>query len=823
MKKVLSIVWVAILLTHTSEVIAQNAPLQINDLEYFETPGLNVMVYHDYYAIGHQSGITIIQNGERVAANGDIRLHPNVRPFPGHSERFVDRDRGEISVNVVYADSLRQKHTDFRYPYPDIDITSTVRVKAEGQAFRIIVDLAEPLPASWAGKIDFILELFPGQYFDRPYYMDTQPGIFPRQANGPVRYDDNQRIVVEPLAKGKRLVVLPDSEDETITFESLGEDLELIDARASGNQAWFILQSPLRTGVMRNAVEWLVTPAFRRNYSYSPVIQVSQVGYLPEQRKLAVIEMDARDQVNGEVSVLRLNETGGTETVQKIRPVAWGNFLRYKYAQVDFSEISKPGIYKLQYNGITTHPFQIHADLLKRHVWQPTLEYYLPAQMCHMRINDRTKVWHGLCHDDDALMAPVSHIHFDGYSQGPSTLTKYKPRDPVPGLNVGGWHDAGDYDLRVESQANTMRLLAQCWELFRPTVDESTVDQKNKLVELHRPDGVPDVLQQIEHGALTIIAGYKSLGRLYRGIIAQHGRQYSLLGDGSTMTDNLFFDASLKEGEKAVGHSAVNDDRFVFTEENPGRELDVAACLANASRALKGYNDALAKDCLDAARRIWEGHLASGHIGLIDAAAELYLTTGEKHYMDHLLKQRKQAFDNLERTGPAIARVAAKITDKKFMKDLQKPLQAYADKVKAEMSETPYGVRYKPDIWGAGWTIQRFGVNQYFMHRAFPEIFTSDAALNSLNFVLGVHPGNNTASFASGVGANSLLVAYGTNRDEWSYIPGGVASGTALIRPDFPELKLWPYLWQQTEYVMGGGAMNYVFLVLAADDMRGRP
>lgn len=86
-----------------------------------------------------------------------------------------------------------------------------------------------------------------------------------------------------------------------------------------------------------------------------------------------------------------------------------------------------------------------------------------------------------------------------------------------------------------------------------------------------------------------------------------------------------------------------------------------------------------------------------------------------------------------------------------------------------------------------------------------------------MNFVLGVHPGENTASFVSGVGAKSLLIAYGTNRDEWWYIPGGSASGTALIRPDLPELKEWPYLWQQTEYVMGGGATNFMFLVLACD------
>ena len=91
--------------------------------------------------------------------------------------------------------------------------------------------------------------------------------------------------------------------------------------------------------------------------------------------------------------------------------------------------------------------------------------------------------------------------------------------------------------------------------------------------------------------------------------------------------------------------------------------------------------------------------------------------------------------------------------------------------------------------------------------------------MNALNFILGVHPGINTQSFASGVGANSATVAYGVNRADWSHIPGGVISGTALIRPDLPELKTWPFFWQQTEYVMGGGETNYMFLALAVDKL----
>ena len=84
--------------------------------------------------------------------------------------------------------------------------------------------------------------------------------------------------------------------------------------------------------------------------------------------------------------------------------------------------------------------------------------------------------------------------------------------------------------------------------------------------------------------------------------------------------------------------------------------------------------------------------------------------------------------------------------------------------------------------------------------------------MTSLTMIFGMLP----LMFASGVGANSATVAYGLNRADWSYIPGGVISGTAMIRPDFPELLTFPFLWQQTEYVMGGGSSHYLFLVLAA-------
>src|SRR5450755_2950381 len=52
------------------------AAMVLNKQEYLEYQGVNVMLAHDFYPEGHQGGVGIIQNGQRVATNGDLRLEP---------------------------------------------------------------------------------------------------------------------------------------------------------------------------------------------------------------------------------------------------------------------------------------------------------------------------------------------------------------------------------------------------------------------------------------------------------------------------------------------------------------------------------------------------------------------------------------------------------------------------------------------------------------------------------------------------------------------------------------------------------------------------
>ncbi|MGH2563209.1 MAG: glycoside hydrolase family 9 protein, partial [Ginsengibacter sp.] len=438
-------------------------------------------------------------------------------------------------------------------------------------------------------------------------------------------------------------------------------------------------------------------------------------------------------------------------------------------------------------------------------------------QMCHMRVNDHYRVWHGWCHMDDARMAPVDSTHFDGYIQGPSTLTSFKGGDHIPGLNQGGWHDAGDFDLRVESQAETVQGLALAYEEFDLKYDNTTIDQLHHIVEIQVPDGKPDALQQMEHGLLSVVNGYRSLGRLYRGIIEPTKRQYTLLGDPTNLTDNVVYKKPADGNVPEVGLPGSPDDRWVFTEDNPNRELNVAACLATAARVIKGFNDTLAEQSLQIAETLWDSTKEKYPLARVELAVELLKTTGDKKYADFLIAHTNDIARNFERTGWIAGRSLKDVNNNAYTETITAAAKKYYSKIVEQGKKTPYGVPYQPNIWGAGWGIQNFGFRQYFLHKNFPNIFPTDYMLNAMNFILGCHPGTNTASFASGVGSNSVTTAYGFNRADWTYIPGGIVSGTALIRPDFPELLTWPFLWQQTEYVLGGGTTDYLFLVLAAE------
>jgi endoglucanase len=791
----------------------------INALEYFEKPGLSILVFHNIYPEGKQGGIEIIQNGERVASVGDVRLEAMPGQWgglPAAGKRVVDRSSGRIEVPMRFV----KEGLDYR-----------VRVEPCGDSICITVDLPRPLPPGLAGRAGFNLALFPPAYFAKSFHLGRIDGIFPRQGNGPLTRDGAGRARPTPMAEGTRLVAAAEDPLRRLTIESQEGDLRLYDGRDTDTHGWFVVRSLIPAGASAGAIRWRITPNAVAGWHRPPMIAHSQVGYHPKQEKLAVIELDPDAPPPGEAALMRIDPDKGLVPVLTKPVKSWGKFLRYDYSLFDFTRVEEPGVYVLRCGGTQTAPFRIGDDIFQKGVWQPTLETFFPAQMCHVRVVDRGRVWHGLCHMDDALQPPpnLDLSYVEDYRQGPTTDTPFPPGAHIPGLDRGGWHDAGDFDLATASQADATLMLALARESFGVDADETSIDPRRREVELHAPDGKPDILQQIAHGAANLLAAYRAAGHSFIGISDPSLDQYICQGDAASMTDNRIFDPALKPDEIKGDRSGRRDDRLAFTSRDTGIEYHAAAALAAAGRALAGFDDPLARECLSTAIRAWDYERTHPPVhqpgpGVPDrpeerevlAAVELLLSTREARFAERLKALLPVIEAHADTAGWAAARAIAAVNDTEFTRRVGEALARYGKDLNGRLAGNPFGVPFEPQIWGVTWDIQEYAVRQYYLHREFPKVFRRENVLRVLNYVLGCHPAS-TTSLVSGVGSESLMVAYGTNVNDWSSIPGGGVSGPALIRPDLPELKEpFPFLWQQTEYVIGG-ASTYLFTVLAAD------
>jgi endoglucanase len=150
-----------------------------------------------------------------------------------------------------------------------------------------------------------------------------------------------------------------------------------------------------------------------------------------------------------------------------------------------------------------------------------------------------------------------------------------------------------------------IQSLALAYREFNLKYDELTVDEAARTVEMHRPDGVPDTVQQVEHGALLILAQFHNIGHAIRGTHEPDLRQYTQVGDGASKTDGRIYDPKLGPNETKGDYSGKPDDRWIFTTNNPYFQWNAIAALAAAADTLKGWDDALAKDCLDTAIKAW--------------------------------------------------------------------------------------------------------------------------------------------------------------------------------------------------------------------------
>ncbi|WP_045857487.1 glycoside hydrolase family 9 protein [Teredinibacter purpureus] len=800
--------------------IGYAAPLALNEQEYFEKRGLNVFVFNNWYnglfSDSKMSGLEIVHHGVRTSTNGDVRLNSTPEQWdkiPAFIERKVD---------------LKNQTVEAFLHYPEFDFKYSVRAAAVNGGLKISVSLPKALPKALEGVAGFNLEFIPSVYFEKSFLMDEHAGTFPLYPSGPKEV--NGVRAAQALASGQTLVLAPEDMQRRVMIKSNGPTLQLYDGRNKAQNGWFVVRSLIPSGKKGDVIEWHLSASTDKHWLREPSIGHSQVGYHPNQKKIAVIELDKYDTQKSTARLIKILADGSRKTIVKAKPSEWGNYQRYHYRTFDFSAVQDSGLYVLEYGAVTTAPFRIGGDVYST-AWHPTMDVFMPVQMDHLLINEAYRVWHGASHLDDALQAPVNHKHFDLFAQGPTTDSPYKPGEHIPGLNIGGWYDAGDYDIRTQSQYRAISTLVDVWETFRPERDTTSVDYPRKFVDLHVPDGKPDVLQQIEHGALALIAQYRAVGHAIPGIIVPTIDQYTHLGDGLTMTDNLIYNAGLDELESNGYESGKFDDRWAFTSYSSKLNYGGIAGLASASRALKGYNEALAKECLATAIREWQeeqshepvhfhhGNTTGSDIEIehFKAALALLKATGEPQYrqaVGELLAGLAPHFNGVA----DLALKAIPYMDAAYKARVRALTEAYVKALPEQLKKNPYGVTIGEGGWaGNGWVLLR-GINHYYMHKAFPDLIDKEMVYQSLNYLYGNHP-DSDISLVSAVGTRSKKVAYGMNRADYSFIAGGVVPGILMLKPDLPENREdWPFLWGENEYVIPMGPW-YVFLVQAVEDL----
>jgi len=815
---------------------ASGQDLILNDLEYFETQGVNILVYNNLFTGGFNdeknAGIELIHHGVRTSQGGAVRLSNTPEQWdlvPAISNRTVNK---------------AAKTIESKLRYEDYDFDSRVVVTAKGKGIEISVYLDKPVPKALEGSAGFNLEFLPSQYWGKTYLMDGRHNRFPRyvvgntitrpnsekpkQFKGYVTSDDRgtgRFIDPLPLETGRTFLLAPDEPERLVKITSHDADLMLFDGRVLAQNGWFVVRSLLPAGKTGKVLTWTVEPNAIKGWVREPNIGFSQVGYIPSQQKVSVIELDKKDKPVAKASINKVGDDGKATKVFSGKIVPWGDYFKYHYVKFDFSSVKNPGVYYIQYGDFKTNNFIIENNVYDK-ITDATSDIWIPIHMNHMFVNEAYRVWHGEPFKEGYLQAPPNTDHFDLHYQGPTTDTKYKALELIPGLNIGGFFDAGDFDIETRSNIGVVQNFVQTWEYFKPLRDQIFVDQKQRYVDLHRPDGTPDMLQFIEHGTLNLVAQAEIIGHMAQTLSNAVLDNYHHLGDAASITDGLPYNPNLGPYQIAPDgrSSGVKDDMWAFTSRNPDLDLRAATMFAAASRALKGYNDDLSARALQQSKRLLKEAtelLANrpqdslgrgGRSEDIATYLQLYISTGEEQYINKFQELLWPALDGSVNFNLLTALHAIPHMDTSFKEKLRPYVVKYKEYIDGLEKDNPYGVPIGLGNWAGGGAILNFGTTVCFASKYFPDIIDASHAFKITNWLFGCHPYHNYSFVATVGAARPKAVFYGNNRADFSFIPGNVAPGILFRKPDhFENYDDWPFLWGQNEGTIAGNTSYLIF------------
>ncbi|NLW49249.1 MAG: hypothetical protein GXY85_00200 [Candidatus Brocadiaceae bacterium] len=537
-------------------------------------------------------------------------------------------------------------------------------------------------------------------------------------------------------------------------------------------------------------------------------VRRSLVGYPAAGEKKVVLEWPRHLRRPADDSV-RLERADGTVVKQgrfadTVRPY---EHMQSDFAVFDFSEVVEAGDYRIVW-ARGALDVAVRPSVFEDALWEPTLDYFLPFQMCHAAVDlGPDCAGHPACHMDDGIRVPArgGRGSVDGFRSYECEGTPYDAGDPIPCAR-GGWHDAGDCDLNIYAQGFAVLQLALAYEEFGLSRDVATADFDARTWTLGRPDETPDILQQVEWGALWLLSMMQPDGRSYVGVVDQPTRRSSP-GGWDKSTDNV---------------PGTGDEREVYVDYHAELQCMQATALCAAGRVLRASNPALSAECIEAARRAYEyfrtheevyrntAYFNTRTIGrdgnVACALAELHMTTGDPRYLQEL-EAMTDKIDNLpmdwparEASGsgsfwfapPVLVRLVPGLPDGALKEAILKVCRQNADYLDGMLGGRPWAGHYTDfgKCGNAVFAAQRV-YDAYWISKVLPERRLLEKAVLPMLWLYGLHPISDHV-FVSGIGLDGpkhlhsghLFHVYAP---EGGIVPGVPVPGYTTIRPYRPQ------------------------------------
>lgn len=468
-------------------------------------------------------------------------------------------------------------------------------------------------------------------------------------------------------------------------------------------------------------------------YSFSQSIRVNQVGYQTQREKTAFIaNLQAKTFVLKDVQTNAIVYNGTLDN---------GKFwdLSDETLQVaDFSDFKQEGTYIISCGDENSYPFTIKNDNIFQNVSKAALRAFY-----YWRASTELLPQHATFNGID-YSRPMGHADDVVYIHK-SAATKSRPEGTVVSAPKG-WYDAGDYNIYVINAGISYHSLALAYELFPEYYEK---------LQLNIPEsgnGIPDILNEMKWELDWLFAMQDEDGGVY------------------TKLSSLRFCSMIMPHEDKL-------DRYMIGKSTASA-LDFAAMMAMSSRIFKKYEQkfpGIADKALQAAKRAWNwakknpeiyyenpsdvhtGNYKDNYVGdeFFWAAAELFITTGEKNYYKELnfymdfavpewgsvntlgLMSLMAHADKLPQQGEEFG---AKEAFSKLIANTYNIYEQSANRVPINKFN-----------WGSNGVIAEAGALLGLAYKVYGDKKYSEAMLASWNYLLGCNPTN--YCFVSGFGS----------------------------------------------------------------------